>query len=150
MRTSSNDTNKPMLRKWSEGSGVRFANLSQQAISFKKHLSNGWGLRIAESKAWHQSVPARGGRTIPLLHSGLVKEIFSFHALEPGSSPTCGDIFGTGSLEVAPAAMPDVIFGMDRRIILIHTGAINGGAVTGSLNSSKWWCRKKPLALVNW
>jgi hypothetical protein len=23
-------------------------------------------------------------------------------------------------------------------------------AVTGSLNSSKGWCRKKPLAFVNW
>ena len=37
---------------------------------------------------------------------------------------------------------------MDRRIILIHTWAMNGGVVTGSLNSSKRWCRKKPLALV--
>jgi hypothetical protein len=41
-------------------------------------------------------------------------------------------------------------FRMDRRIILFHTWAMNGGAVTGSLNSSKRWCRKKPLALVNW
>ena len=44
----------------------------------------------------------------------------------------------------------DVIFGMDSRIILIHTWAMNGGAVTGSLNSDERWCRKKPLALVNW